>query len=199
MPPNPPVSAPAKFVSVNVPVSTQVEWIDGSAILRQGQVHIVTTDCYPGMPGCASRIRYLRISVAGVGPKLQATNDFDYHFGHQGPGDDPSDMVSYERPSLEVNNAGDVIFTYMRESYSTKVPLKPEARLSILYHGESANRPSMVLKVGESVPGSHPTGNGVIDLAIQSVDPSDDLTIWVTHGYANKIARYSSVIASIKP
>jgi hypothetical protein len=121
----------------------------------------------------------------------------DYSFGRNGPGDAPTDLVSYERPALTVNKNGVCAIVYGRIGVKTAQPLYPEVRYSLLYHLDAFPRPSALVHKGEF---STEGPIAALDLANAVVDPVDDLTLWVCHGYADKsLGRYRIVVARVTP
>jgi len=124
----------------------------------------------------------------------------DYTFGQNGPGDEPTDLVSYEMPALAVNKDGDCAIVYGRIGVKTAQPLYPEVRYSMLYHNESYTRPSRLVRKGEFFPTPKTAPSEVLDVTNAVVDPVDDKTLWLCHAYANKTQnRYWIVIARVKP
>ena len=207
LPPSQPGTRPP-LMSASVPLNSSPRMIRGSAVFRSGRIHIaLETDaaCAPAPKPCAWRVRVLRVPVSVVGSSLKPSTKIvdgflDYNFGHQGPGDDPSDIVSYELPSLEVNKNGDIIIDYLRKGITTKNTLYNEARYSALYHNEPTTRPSAVLHKGEA-PIDDPAGEDRqgLDMAGIAVDPGDDETIWMTHAYAHQGSSYRMVVGAVRP
>lgn len=191
------------LIKATAPLGTASGMIKGKAVLQSGKIHLTfgsNAACPPippGLPECPSKVRVIKIALKWLGFTLVATKDFDYCFGHQGPGDDPSDFVSYELPSLEVNKKGNVVIAYIRRPVKTKNPLFNEVRYSVLRHNESSTRPSVVLKKGEGQATKKPLDAG-IDLAVLALDPSDRLTIWITHAYALDSGSYGMIVGTVK-
>ncbi len=135
-------------------------------------------------------------TVSGPGPG----GFLDYSFGRNGPGDAPTDLVSYEKPALAVNKDGDCAIVYGRIGAQTAQPLYPEVRYSVLYHNDPYPRPSTLVHKGEFLPATNPAPKDALDLANAVVDPVDDKTLWLCHAYANQAeGRYWIVIARAKP
>jgi hypothetical protein len=135
----------------------------------------------PAPTDCPLKVRLIAIQLNWANNQLSLSKVLDYSFGHNGPGDNSMDLVSYELPSLEVTKNGDVVIAYMRRPVQTVNTLYNEVRYSLFYHNENTTRPSAVLKKGEGA-ANKPHGDG-LDLAVQSLDP-DGLTAWITHAYA---------------
>jgi len=200
-PPNRPNVRPA-LVKASASVGSETGMIRGKAVLKSGKIHL-TFGSYPGCPPnpgglseCPCKVRIIKIALNWNGQTLSAGKDFECFFGHPGPEDDPSDFVSYELPSLEVNKKGDVVVAYMRRPLKTKFRLFNEVRFSILYHNELSPRRSILLKKGEGRATENPF-EASIDLAVLALDPSDKLTIWVTHAYG-KSGGYGMIVGNVK-
>jgi hypothetical protein len=133
-------------------------------------------------------------------PQLTASADLDHPFGLRGPGDSPSDLISYDLPSLEVNTQGDMVIAYVRVPVKTEKLLYNETRYSIMYHNESKPENSVLVRKGDGKASWDPyAAHHSLDLAVQSLDPSDGLTVWFTHVYAMSSGAYGMVVSRVKP
>jgi hypothetical protein len=56
-----------------------------------------------------------------------------------------------------------------------------------------------LLKAGQAMANETPYGKSGLDLAVQSLDPGDPATIWVTHAYAKSSGGYGMAWGAIKP
>jgi hypothetical protein len=178
-------------------------FIRGSVVLQSGKIfYAYSSDAWcklmtPAPTDCPLKVRVVAVNVSWSNAKFMLSKTLDIPFGHNGPGDAPSDLVSYEMPSLEVTKNGDVVIAYLRRPVTTAAPLFNEARYSVLYHAESTTRPSAILKKGEGSASESP-GKAHLDLAGQSLDP-DGSTVWVTHAYARADGRYGQAWGAVKP
>jgi hypothetical protein len=115
----------------------EIGMIRGSVVLQSGRIYCTYasgTWCKtlkPVPPDCPLTARLIGIDVKLTGNKLTLTKALDFSFGHNGPGDDPSDLVSYEMPSLEVTKNGDVVIAYIRRPVKTLKTLFNEVRYSV--------------------------------------------------------------------
>jgi hypothetical protein len=177
----------------------------GSIVLHGGRLYYAYSsgawcaEMKPPPADCPLKVRLLGIQPNWSNNQLSLTKVVDYSFGHNGPGDDPSDLVSYEMPSLEVNKNGDVVIAYIRRAVKTVKPLFNEARYSVFYHTDNKTHPSALLRAGQGAASQTPYGKSGLDLAVQSLDPSDPATVWVTHAYAKSSGNYGMAWGSIKP
>jgi hypothetical protein len=151
-------------------------------------------------------LRVLKLALASDASGTVLTKVFDQSFGNQGSGDNPDDVVNYELPSLEVNKRGDAVIAYLRAPTTGNQALRfDEARYSILYHNDFLPKPSILLRKGDGVVkdkkgvAEAPYGSGVIDLAVQSLDPSDGESIWVTHCYGQDSDYFGIIVTRVKP
>ena len=150
-----------------------------------------------------THVRYLRIPCKDAGGSIKTSRSasdgfLDHYFGLNGPGDAPTDQVSYMRPALAVNKNGDCAIVYGRVGVKTSKPPYPEARYSLLYHNQSSQNPSTLLHAGDFNPGTGMEKR--LDLVNAAVDPVDDTTLWIVHAFADHtINDYRMVIAHVKP
>jgi hypothetical protein len=74
-----------------------------------------------------------------------------FEFGGHDMDDAPGDLMSYELPSMSVNNAGDMIVVHGRTPVKTANPLPQEARYRIFYHDARGLRDGALLHAGTDV------------------------------------------------
>ncbi len=181
---------------------------------RSGKIYLAgakkITNRVPDQAPTRWSVRVLRIPVAlGSNGKPQASASpssgfLNLVFGRNALEDDPNDLVSYEVPSIAVNRNGDMILAYGRVPVSTASPLFQEARYSVIYADSRGLQRSRLLKDGEFLHTtvqkneSQPTpvtyyrhswdrdtDKDWIDYGNAVVDPTDDLTFWVAHEFAD--------------
>ena len=163
------------------------------AIYRNGMLYAVTNDARDWFNDgkILNSIRLVRLSVKGY-PKIPTKGDPSYInrvFGMNNVFDDnvEIDHMYYGWPAVEVNKTGDMIVVYAR----TGSPIDPEVRFSSYYHNEPDIRPSRQLHPGEApYTGAAKYSDGHWrwgDVAGASVDPDEDVSVWITHEYAKKV------------
>jgi hypothetical protein len=161
------------------------------AVVRAGRLYVTANDARDwfndGQTLCSNRI--IRLDISGF-PSVPSSGAafIDRPFGANNVFDDPPDAhIHYGWSAVEVNQDGDMAIVYAR----TATTLFPQARVSAFLASEADIRPSRLLKAGEApyllgYPGvlkastSLPWG----DTAGASVDPRDDVGIWVAQLYA---------------
>ncbi len=186
-------------------------WVRNNPIYRDGKLYITGGDCEEwddlakNKKGYCRRelVRVLRVPLARSGNKLTVSKDtalgyLDISFGNRGPGDDPSDRVSYSVPALEVTKTGEMVLAYTRVGQMTAKPLFPEARYSVFLHDKPTPHRSALIRAGNSLVSTVITGGGVIDLTGAAIDPVDDTTVWAIVPYAFN-GGYRFTIAQLKP
>jgi hypothetical protein len=118
---------------------------------------------------------------------------------------------SYEIPAIEVNKDNDIAVVYDRAEPDTvkkqEVAFEPSSYYSIYLHDETGHYDG-VLHKADCDPGpkscvlESPEIAG-LDVAGIAVDPSDDTTFWMSHGYASATSKrdvlgaYKMVIGSV--
>jgi hypothetical protein len=204
-------AAPIVVRGPSVDVGARIGTFDDNPVYRDGQLYLATDECANGAVKCSAyrRARVVRLPTrpeGGRSPRLWAAADpaagfLSFTLGGHEPAEPADDLVSYEKPALDVNGRGDVVVVFARKGYRTRVPLPSEVRYTILYHGEALPRPSVLLKRGgdADVPDVH-SSKAAIDLAYAQTDPTDDLTVWVTHAYADGAAKwFKQIAAAVRP
>ena len=193
-----------------VALGARLGTIDGNAVFRGGLLSWTWDEWVPGHAKEYRRIRVVRLPVRPSGTRpsaLWAATDpregyVDAIIGGREPDDAPGDVIDYEKPALDVNGSGAAVIVYSRKSFRARVEVPPEVRYSILYAGEAKARAGVLVRRGttSAVPDINDNGKAGIDLAYAQVDPADDRTVWITHAYADKRARwYRQIVAAVRP
>ena len=154
------------------------------AVYRKDQLHLVTNDAaywYPGTPPLTS-VRVLRLGVSGF-PVVSI--GADSLIGKRSPHDDePEARMYYGWPSAEVNTQGQMAIVLGRSGEQAH----PEIRWSLLKSGASAHAPTFRVEYGwqpYQIPGNNSSVLPWGEAAGASVDPFDDLSIWLAHQAAS--------------
>ena len=136
----------------------------------------------------------LEHTVGGFYVSTAPTSAFlDLRFGRNALEDAPGDRISYVKPTLAVNEQGDMLFGYLRSPFVSAQALFPEARYSYWRAVESRPRRSWRLRQGEA-----PTApKAKIDYLTAVVDPTDDTTFWVALAYVRADGQYDTVLARV--
>ncbi len=204
--------APRVIAGPRVSVAARLGSFENNAVYRDGRVYLTMDECTPGHDGCGPRrIRVLRLPVtveARDGERaLAVTTDpargyLDATFGGREPDDAPGDVADYVKPALDVTAAGDVVVGYARRSFKMRAEQPFELRYSILYHGEAAPRPGVVVRRGTwmEAPDLDDNGKAGIDLAGAQTDPGDERTVWISHAVADGQLRwFRQWTAAVRP
>lgn len=207
-------------VDLGVPVSGFSEGV----VFRNGKLH------FAGVTKKAERIvnlapeqysvRLVRVPLsfdANGFPKasnLSSEGFLDFDYGGRAASDLVNQRFSYEKPSLAVNAAGDILVSFGRVPINSLTP--QEVRYFIFRNATNDFEGSRLLKPGTAlltftypdattftaVPYWHLEGDDnaahFIDYANAVVDPSDDMTFWMTHEFSNGSA-YKMVVGRVSP
>jgi CARDB len=157
------------------------------AVYRAGLLHLVTNDGYDWSGnGLLTSVRLLRANVSGF-PALAndpATGFIDTRIGRRSPLD-PSWYADshYGWPAVEVNSAGDMAVVLSRSGPS----IFPEMHWSLTPAWSVADLPSRRVRGGQA---AYAIPNNVAavlpwgEASGASVDPVDDLAVWIAHEVA---------------
>lgn len=162
------------------------------AVYRDNKLYLVGNDARPwGGGNLLSSIRLLRLNVANYPSVPSPASDptsIDRPFGGGNAIDDPAGArMYYAWPALEVNQHGDMVVVYSR-SGST---IFPQMRGSVYFAKEADIRPSRLLKTGEAgFLDEHPVDTTTVypwgDVGGASLDPFDNLSVWLAHEYTTQ-------------
>ncbi len=179
-----------------------------NAVYRDGRIYVTRDECTPGYDHCGPRrIHVLRIPATASGSSIVASTDpargfLDALVGGREPDDAPDDVADYVMPALDVNAAGDVVVGYARRSFKMRTEVPFELRYSIVYHGETSARPSVLVRRGTwmGTPDVDDNGKAGIDLGGAQTDPADDHTVWISHAVADgEVKWFRQWTAAVKP
>jgi hypothetical protein len=176
-------------------------WVRNNPIFRGGYIYVT------GSMAVASNresIRVMRIPV-----HLQANREvtvstsggegfLDLYFGRNGPGDAPTDLVSYHVPSLEVTSQGAMVLAYTRVGVQTAKPLYPEVRYSVVTANGQIERSRLVKAAASDVEPDSIDGGGSVDLTGAAIDPVDDRTVWSINPYGDNNG-YHFLVSQLRP
>jgi hypothetical protein len=211
--PDPSRAAPPVLVrGPGVDVGSRFGSFEDNPIYRDGQLYLATDECANGAAKCppwrSARVTRLPVRAeGGRAPRVWSAADPSAGFlsvllsGHE-PYEPATDLVSYEKPAVDVNARGDMVIVFARRGHRTMVPLPSEVRYTIVYHGEQRPRPSVLLKRGTDtdIPDVDDNRKAGIDLAFAQTDPVDDTTVWITHAYADAgVHWFRQIAAAVRP
>lgn len=178
------------------------------AIYRNGKIYFACVKKVQDGPPERYSVRVVRIpiqvSANGISASTSGAQGYlDWAFGKNAVEDAPTDLVSYELPSMAVNQAGDMLFGYGRSPVQTQKPLLPEARYTLWYAAEAKQRRSRQLQPG----GYQPVKDGAkinfyaADFTSTVVDPADDRTFWTAlfYGDPSRPGAFKTVIGKVVP
>jgi len=183
------VNGPQKGVTVPTPppiaMGPQVNDIFLKAVWRSNKLYLSANNSINSGGIDYSAGRVIRINVTSA----YGTIEIDRTFGLSSPGDPPGLNYYYGWPGMEVNSSGDMAILSSRTNSS----IFPELRLSQWLHIDSDIEGSVLLKAGEA-----PYQEGTAwcgsyecwgETTGETVDPSDDTSIWVTQEYPVPVPR----------
>jgi hypothetical protein len=179
------------------------------AVYRNGSIQFACVKKVQGGTPARYSVRVVRIPVQVSANAISASTSgpqgfLDWLFGKNAVQDAPSDLVSYELPSMAINKDGDMLFAYGRSPVQTQNPLMPEARYTLWYAGEAKQRRSRLLQAGSYQPvkdGAPINFYGKGDFTSTVVDPADDKTFWTAlfYGDPSRPGGFKTVIGKIVP
>jgi hypothetical protein len=201
--------APVVLAAPSLKLGVPVWGFSNNAVYRDKKLYLTWAECTPGRIGsCLRRVHVLRIPVwrPSGGALLVVSTDpaqgyLDTTFDGAEPDDAPGDVVDVAMPVLDVTAAGDAVIGYARHGVTTRSPVPFEVRYRILYHGEPAPRPGVLVRRGTWPDAPDITNNGVVgvDLPGAQTDP-DEGTVWISHAVSDGgLKWYRQVTVAVKP
>ncbi len=203
---------PKPIKQTSVTLERELSMLRSGAFYQGGKIHLTTVlKVKPGNGTTPDRfsVRVVRLPTKISGGTLTASTSpqkgfLDTFFGRNALEDDPEDLISYEMPSMAVNNEGTMFFGYGRSPVTVKKVMYPEARYSVWYADETKPRRSRLLKAGTFQPTK---GNGkknfmqLAEFMWSTVDPADNKTFWTAQffGDPSQKASFKTVVGKVKP
>jgi hypothetical protein len=176
-------------------------WVRNNPIFRNGFLYV--TGSMAVAPNRES-IRVMRVPLrvqndrSIVASVLPADGFLDLFFGRNGPGDAPTDLVSYHVPSMEVTSNGDMVIAYTRVGVQTAKPLYPEVRYSVVRAKGQIERSRLVKAATSDVQPDKIDDGGNVDLTAAAIDPVDDRTVWSINPYGDNNG-FHFLISQLRP
>jgi hypothetical protein len=203
------------LMSSTVELNRDLGDVRNNPVYRDGFIYIAAQQCVSGDGRtCNHQLRIVRIPVfrmklPGSGNPVMASSDHDlgfqsYVFGGENP--QYNSLPSYEVPAIEVNKNDDVVVVYGRTELNVFDAARPPgAYFAISYHDKRGLLMDGVLaqrdcKGGAWIACLH-TGPDAshLDLPGISLDPVDDTTVWMAHGFVDSDGLYRMVVGRVKP
>lgn len=208
--------------SASIDLDTNMPFVPSDPVYRNGRVYIAGNECPEGTGGngCIHRVRVIVVPVfrneAPGGSTIVASNNpslgfEDFTIGGRPPREFRDKMAgeSFEIPAIDVNKDGDFAVVYDRavpgaNPPGVPSPFQPGVTYSVFYRAEHQRRDG-VLQAG--ICNSHPPScpsiaspvRAGLDLGGIAVDPSDDSTVWMSHGFEDgHIGQYRMVIGNVQ-
>jgi hypothetical protein len=207
-----------KLASATIDIHDDAPHLTSNPVYRNGFIYLVGDHCVDGdSTSCNHEIRFLRIPVFR-GPDFLGSVIYaspvpslgfkDITFGG-GSEDNSLAGPSFEIPAVDVNKNDDVVIVYGRAGFWLNLfqdapgafyHLIKNNRESdgILHQAMCGPKPEDKLKCAQPQP-----DQSGIDVSAVVVDPSDDTTLWMAHGFADgsmpQSKKYRMVIGKVKP
>lgn len=211
-----------KLMEGSITLDEDVPWPRASPIYRNGKIYLVGDECIEGDDSdCHRQVRLIRIPVSrgnaflsgAIVPSGSANLGFlDTWIG------DRLNEISYGVPAINVNKNGDMLIVFGSAGCCSN-PFPPSAAFSVYYH--DAPMESITVPLHDAICGLPSNLDcmfaghvpDAIDVAAVVVDPTDDATMWMTHGFVDgtippQLAapivlgltpKYRMVIGKVKP
>lgn len=213
--PDDPDGKPLLLIPAAVNIHHTVQWANNFAVFRKNRISLAWSDCI-SLCQFRSFLRTVRVPVHrsyNFPSTIWASNKTNYGYVNATIGNSATNFNAYAVPGIEVNSNDDLVIVFNR--YRLLFPTGkssdfPQARYSILYHGQTSFSPTRLLHVGSGWPLNTnvsppslllPGGGGVIDLVGLAVDPLDTRQVWMSHDYGTPPgdSNYVEVVGAVRP
>jgi hypothetical protein len=204
------------LMSSSIDLGHDAPWLQSPAVYRDGKIYMAGTQCVDGDgSGCRHAVNIVIIPVHRDGNKKIAVNkSVREGFADFLLGGDYGRGGSYEISAIEVNKDNDYAVVYDRSDPGlvpgVSASFEPSAYYSVFLHDETGHRNGALRPAACGPPfgrcGVTNPDSAHLDVAGIAVDPSDDTTFWMSHGYASAgtskldlVGTYKMVIGAVKP
>jgi hypothetical protein len=205
-----------RLMSASIELDGDIDTLDvrNNPVYRNGFIYLTGQHCLSGEGrSCNHEIRVIRIPVfrtqiGGVdsilGSNKKDLGFEDITFG----GDDSSfnNLSSYEVPAIEVSKNNAAVVVYGRNELNPITAVNPPgAYYAALYQDRRGLLTDGLLQqaacTGSAKPACmHPGADASgLDLPGIAVDPADDTTVWMAHGFVDSTGQYRMIIGRVKP
>ncbi len=177
-----------------------------NSVFRNGKLYIAGFECTDSESGgCIKYIgRIIRVPVrlSSDGKSVHATGPGSEGFLDYKVGTATSDRMSYENTMIEVTEDDDLVFAFEGVGLEPGHLTPASVNYSVFYHDKGNISDGGILKAHDGdqmpVPADPGQTGGIIDLGGIALDPSDNKTVWISHGYSNN-GHYAQAAGAVKP
>lgn len=204
-----------RLMSTSIELDHDFADVRNNPVYRNGFIYVIGQDCVSGEGrACNHELRAIRIPVfrtqIGGLESVLASNKKDLGFEDLTfGGNDPrfNTLPSYEVPAIDVNKNDAAIVVYGRNELNPVTAVNPPgAYYAALYQDRRGLLTDGLLQqaacTGSAKPACmHPGADAShLDLPGIAVDPADDTTVWMAHGFVDPNSlQYRVVIGRVKP
>ncbi len=171
-------------------------------VYRDGNLYIASFECITNVNNACtkyySRVIRVPVSLSGDGSTIQASGNGTPGFLDYIVGNLPGDLFSYEIPSIEVTQAKDIVLVFEKVGLDPAQLQPASVYYRIFYHDNIDHVDAVQLNQGNQFPTPADPEAGGVDLGGIALDPSDGLTVWMSHAYS-KNGVYTEVVGNVKP
>ena len=177
-----------------------------NATFRDGKLYIAAFFCedHAGKD-CdkyGGRIYRVPVHLSADGESVRASGPGEEGFMDYIVGRNSDGWLSYENTMIEVTKDRDMVYGFegvgLRSDHREPAAIK----YAIFYHdkGNISDNGTILHHHGNAMPDPPDPGQtgGIIDLGGIALDPSDERTVWISHGYS-KDGKYTEGVGAVKP
>jgi hypothetical protein len=171
-------------------------------VYRDGKLYIASFECVTSANNVCtkyySRVIRVPVSLNANGTTVQAQGNNSPDFLDYIVGNLPGDLYSYEIPSIEVTQAKDMVLVYEKVGLDPSQLQPASVYFRIFYHDNLDHVEALKVNQGNQFPSPLDPEAGGVDLGGIALDPSDGLTVWMSHAYSNN-GVYTEIVGNVKP
>ncbi len=190
-----------------VDVGHDVGSMRNNAVFRDGKLYIAAFFCEKNDSSgkCdkyAGRIYRIPVNESSNGESVHAEGPGSSGFMDYPVGSGPGHWMSYENTMIEVTKDRDMVLGFEGVGLESTHREPAGIKYAIFYHdkGNISDNGTIHHHHGDAMPDPPDPGQtgGIIDLGGIALDPSDDRTVWISHGFS-KDGKYEEAVGAVKP
>ncbi len=206
-PANNPNGTPKMLDGAAVDVGHDVGSMRNNAVFQDGKLYIAAFFCEHNASdgSCdkyAGRIYRVPVHLSADGQSVHASGPGAEGFLDYAVGSGQGHWLSLENTMIEVTKDRDMVLGFEGVGLDADHLAPASIKYAVFYHSKANISDDGTLKSheGSAMPAPADPGRtgGIIDLGGIALDPSDEQTVWIAHGFS-KQGKYTEAVGAVKP
>ena len=177
-----------------------------NAVYRDGKLYLAAFFCERDAgKDCdkyGGRIYRVPVHLSSDGNSVRALGPGEEGFLDYSVGGNSGGWLSYENTMIEVTKDRDMVYGFEGVGLKSDHREPAAIKYAVFYHdkGNISDNGTILHHHGSAMPDPPDPGQtgGIIDLGGIALDPSDERTVWISHGWS-KDGKYTEGVGAVKP